>query len=156
MNPASEARAFEEIFDKLFGSPSRITHTATATLPIDIYEREGNLVVRAAVPGIEPTDLEINIENNVLTIRGETKHDSETSEDKIYRREVSYGSFSRSVRLPENLNVEAVEAEFKNGIVTITLPRIPEEKPKSFRVPVKTIEAHESRGLIGKRQMLRS
>jgi len=140
MNPTSEARTFEEIFEQLFGSPARASAPATTTLPIDIYEREGNLVVRASVPGIDPNDLEIQIENNVLTIRGETRHEEESKEDKVYRREVSYGAFSRSVRLPENLNVEAVSAEFKNGMVNITLPRIPEEKPKAFRVPVKTVE----------------
>ncbi len=140
MNPTSEARTFEEIFEQLFGAQTRNVSPATSTLPIDVLEREGNLVIRTAVPGIEPSDLEIQIENNVLTIRGETQNEAESKEDKVYRREVSYGAFSRSVRLPENLNVEAVSAEFKNGIVSITLPRVEEEKPKAFRVPVKTVE----------------
>jgi len=141
MNPTAEARTIEDMFDRLFGSPIRPTSTPAGTLPLDIYEHDGKLSIKAAVPGIDPNDLEIQIENNVLTIRGETRHEEETKEAKVYRREVSYGSFSRSVRLPENLNLDAVEAEFKNGLVTISLPRVPEEKPKAFKVAVRTAEA---------------
>jgi len=130
----------EEIFDHLFGTPARSSNNPAGTLAIDIYEQDGVLNIRAAVPGIEPKDLEIQIEKNVLTIRGETRHESESKEQKVYRREVSYGAFSRSVRLPEDLNLDAVDAEFKNGIVTISLPRLPEEKPKSVKVTVRTTE----------------
>ena len=141
MNPTAEARAIEDMFDRLFGSPVRPTTTPVSTLPLDIYEREGKLMLKASVPGIDPNDLEIQIENNVLTIRGETRHEEESKEEKVYRREVSYGSFSRSVRLPEGLNLDAVDAEFKNGLVTISLPRVPEEKPKSIKVNVRAVEA---------------
>lgn len=140
MNPTPESRAFEDIFERLFASPVRQATAQTGTLPMDIYEHEGNLSIRAAVPGIDPKDLEIQIENNVLTIRGETRHEEQSKEDKVYRREVSFGSFSRAVRLPEGLNLESVDAEFKNGLVTITLPRLPEEKPKALKVSVRTTE----------------
>jgi len=141
VNPSAEARAFEEMFGQLFGSPSKPASSPSGTLPLDIFEREGNLMIRASVPGIDPKELEIQIENNVLTIRGEAHHEGESKEDKIYRREVSYGSFSRSVRLPEGLNIESVDAEFKNGLVTISLPRLPEEKPKAFKIAVRTSES---------------
>jgi HSP20 family protein len=129
------------MFDRLFGAPIRTTASPGGTLPLDIYEREGKLVFKAGVPGIDPKDLEIQIENNVLTIRGETRHEEESKEEKVYRREVSYGSFSRSVRLPEGLDLDSVDAEFKNGLVTISLPRVPEEKPKALKVAVRTAEA---------------
>jgi HSP20 family protein len=128
------------MFDRFFGSPIRSASTPMGTLPLDIFERSGNLMVRASVPGIDPKELEIQIENNVLTIRGEAHQEAETNDEKVYRREVSYGSFSRSVRLPEGLNLDGVDAEFKNGLVTITLPRVPEEKPKSLKVAVRTAE----------------
>jgi len=140
MNPTAEARAIEDMFERLFGAPVRPTSNLAGTFPLDIYEREGKLMFTASVPGIDPKDLEIQIENNVLTIRGETRHEEESKEDKVYRREVSYGSFSRSVRLPEGLNLEAVDAEFKNGLVTISLPRVPEEKPKAVKVAIRTAE----------------
>ena len=140
LNPNQEVRSMEEIFDHLFGTPIRPNGTPVGTLPIDVIEQEGALKIRAAVPGIEPKDLEIQIEKNVLTIRGEVTHQGESNDVKVYRREVSFGAFSRSIRLPENLDLNQVDADFKNGIVTITLPRVPEEKPKSIKVNVRTAE----------------
>jgi len=128
----------EEMFEHLFGSSEKPTGTPVSTLPIDITESEGNLVIRAAVPGIEPGELDIQIEKNVLTIKGKTTHQNESNDQKVYRREVSYGAFARSVRLPDGLNLDATDAQFKNGVVTITLPRVPEEKPKSIKVSVQT------------------
>jgi len=106
-------------------------------LPLDILEQDGTLKIRAAVPGVEPNELEIQIEKNVLTIRGEISRENESKDEKVYRREVSYGAFSRSVRLPDGLDFDKVDAQFKNGIVTISLPRVPEEKPKSIKVNVR-------------------
>ena len=144
LNPSQEARSMEEIFDHLFGTPVRPTTSPVSTLPIDIVEHEGSLKIRAAVPGVEPKDLEIQVEKNVLTIRGEIKQFNESNDVKVYRREVSYGAFARSVRLPDNLDIDNVDAEFKNGLVTISLPRIPEEKPKSIKITVRTSEESTS------------
>lgn len=142
MNPSQDFRAFDEMFERLMGVPHRTgpTHPATGVLPVDVLERDGALIVKAAVPGVEPENVEVNIEENVLTIRGELKSDYEESKDKVYRREYSYGQFSRSVRLPDNLNLAEVKATFKNGFVTITLPRNEEATPKSLRIPVQTGE----------------
>jgi HSP20 family protein len=139
VNPVQEMRAFEEMFDRMFGTPTRPTNAPT-TLPVDITEREGKLFVRAAVPGVEPSDLEVAIEENVLTIRGETRHEAQNGNEKVYRREVSYGAFARSIRLPDGLDLNLVDAEFKNGVVTISIPRMVEEKPKTLRVPIRTSE----------------
>jgi|SRR5579862_4068813 len=135
VDPTNEYRSIEELFDRFFGQPTRPVPAST-TLPIDIVEREGNLLIKAAVPGIDPKELEITVEKNVLSIRGETKSDLNTETDKVYRREVSYGSFSRSIRLPENLDLNAVSADFQNGLVTVTIPRIPEPEPQVIRVQV--------------------
>ena len=130
----------EELFDRLVGAPIRPSQPAVASLPLDITEHDGKLFVRAAVPGVDPSELDIQIEKNVLTIRGESRHENESNEAKVYRREVSYGAFARSIRLPEGLDLENVDAGFKNGIVTVTLPRLPEEKPKSLKVNVRSSE----------------
>ena len=76
----------------------------------------------------------------MLTIRGETRHEAQSEDEKVYRRELSYGKFARSIRLPEGLNVDAAEADFKNGVVTVSIPRLPEEKPKTLQVNVRTNE----------------
>jgi HSP20 family protein len=128
----------EDMFDRFFGQPIRPVINST-TLPVDITEREGNLFVKAAVPGVDPGDLQITIENNVLSISGETRHQSETENEKIYRREVSYGTFSRSIRLPEKLELDQIEATFNNGMVTVRIPRQAEVKPKVLKVDVKNI-----------------
>jgi HSP20 family protein len=135
VEPLHELRSMEDMFDRFFGQPSRPV-ASTATLPVDITEREGNLVIRAAVPGVDPNALEITIENNVLSIRGESKNETQSETDKVYRREVSYGAFSRSIRLPERLDLDAVSADFNHGMVTITLPRLPEPKPEVRKVQV--------------------
>ena len=136
-NPLTDFRSFDEMFERMLGVPHK-TQATEGLLPIDIFEKDGALVIKAAVPGIDPEHIDIQIENNVLTIRGELKSDYEETQAKVYRREYSYGKFSRSVRLPEDLELDKISAEFKNGFVTITLPRTPEPTPKVLRVPVKS------------------
>lgn len=143
LNPAAEFRAFDELFERLVGTPHRPVAGVTS-LPIDITEKEGKLLVRAAVPGVEPNELDIQIEKNVLTIRGEARAESTSEDEKVYRREVSYGAFARSIRLPEGLNLDSANADFKNGIVTISIERLPEEKPKSLKVNVRSLEGSEA------------
>lgn len=138
VNPGSEFRAIDEVFERLFGR-TPISSPAATTIPIDIFEREGNFVVRASVPGISPENLDVQVEDNVLTIRGEIKHEYANEDVKVYRREVSYGVFARSLRLPENLNIEAIDAGFSNGLVTISIPRAEEVKPKALKVNVRTV-----------------
>lgn len=135
-NPTHDLRSMDEVLERLFGSPR--TAANTALLPVDVLEQDGKFVVKAAVPGVASEELDIQIENNILTIKGEHKHDEATEGTKVYRREVSYGSFSRSIRLPENLNFEAVDAEFKNGIVTISIPKVEEPKPQAIKINVRS------------------
>ncbi|HVL39848.1 MAG TPA: Hsp20/alpha crystallin family protein [Fimbriimonadaceae bacterium] len=150
-NPAAELEQFSNVMDRMWNSvlePTNGSQMTTFALPVDIFERDGSLFVRAAVPGVKPEDLDISIEKDVLTIRGETK--SQWSEEdqnlKVYRREYRYGTFNRSIRLPQNLNFEQVEAEFDNGFVTIRLPRIEEPKPQARKVPVKSAAHHPQSG----------
>jgi HSP20 family protein len=108
------------------------------SVPLDVIEDEGKVTIKAAVPGINPEDLDVSIENNVLTIKGEHKSEEVSETAKVFRRENSYGSFSRSIRLSPQLNQEAINATFKNGFVTIIIPKVEEEKPKTLRIPIST------------------
>jgi len=131
----------DEWFDRMFGAVSQeAAARQVSTFPVDITEKDGKLLITAQIPGIDPNDLEVNIEKNVLNIRGESKHEEESQDAKVYRREISYGRYSRSIRLPEGLDLEAVDAEFKNGHVTVAIPRLPEVQPKALKVNVRNAE----------------
>ena len=144
LNPWEEVQKMNELFDRAFGSASEGTNfpaQASFALPIDVYERDNQLFVRAAVPGVKPEELDITIDNNVLTIRGETKHETESEDTKVYRREYRYGTFTRSIRLPQDVNSEQVEADFDNGFVTIRMPRVIPQKPEPKRIQVRSNSA---------------
>jgi len=135
-NPTHDLRGMDEMLDRIFNG-SRTTN-ASAVLPIDVLEQDGKFIVRSTIPGVAPEDLDIEIENNVLSIKAEHKQEAMSEEAKVYRREVAYGAFSRSIRLPENLNLEAVDAEFKNGVVTISIPKVEEPKPQPIKISVRS------------------
>ncbi len=132
-------RHFDDFFAQLMGGSQCQTNTnSLVSIPLDVIEDGGQVTIKALVPGINPDELEVSIENNVLTIKGEHKTEEISESAKVFRRENTYGSFSRSIRLSPQLNQEAVSATFKNGFVTITIPKVEEEKPKSMRIPIST------------------
>lgn len=90
--------------------------------PIESYVKEGNLVVRADVPGIDPKDIDVSVLYDVLTIKGERKSETESKTGDYVRREISYGTFERRMRLPEGAATDKVKASFKNGVVELTIP----------------------------------
>jgi HSP20 family protein len=103
---------------------------------VDIYETENELVLKADLPDVNEQDLDIQIENNMLTIRGERKFDHEVKEDNYLRIERTYGAFSRSFSLPNTVNPEAIKAEYKNGVLRVELPKRAESKPRQVKVNV--------------------
>jgi HSP20 family protein len=132
-------RHFDDFFAQLMGgSQCQTNSNSLLSIPLDVIEDNGQVTIKALVPGINPDELEVSIENNVLTIKGEHKTEEISESAKVFRRENTYGGFSRSIRLSPQLNQEAVSATFKNGFVTITIPKVEEEKPKSLRIPIST------------------
>jgi HSP20 family protein len=103
---------------------------------VDIYETENELVVKADLPDVNPQDLDIRVENNILTIRGERKFESNAHEDNYLRIERAYGFFSRSFSLANSVNSEAIQAEYHNGVLTLSIPKREEAKPKQIKVNV--------------------
>jgi HSP20 family protein len=101
---------------------------------VDVYETQNDIVVKAELPGVEPKDVDVSFENNILTIRGERRMDDEIKEDNYHRVESSYGSFTRSFSLPTSVDENKVKAEFKNGILAITLPKREQAKRKQITV----------------------
>jgi HSP20 family protein len=106
---------------------------------VDIYETESELVLSAEVPGIDEKDIEIRIEDNTLSIRGERKFEKETKEENYHRIERAYGSFSRSFSLPHYVDQEGIHAEHEAGVLKIHLPKKPESKPKTVKILKPTV-----------------
>jgi len=127
-------RLFSDAFERAEGE-SNLTAWAPA---VDISENEHELVVKADLPGIDPKDLDIRVENNVLTIRGERKFEKKVDQDNYLRVERTYGSFSRSFSLANTVNPEGIKADYQNGVLTLAVPKREEAKPKQIRVNVGT------------------
>jgi HSP20 family protein len=118
--------------------------TAGSFVPaVDVYEDEQAITLKVEAPGIEQKDLDIQVENNTLTVRGERKFEKEEKEENFHRIERRYGSFVRSFTLPNTVDTEKVDAEYENGVLRIRLAKRAEAKPKQIKVNVssKTIEA---------------
>jgi len=152
LNPVAELQQVADMMDRAFSEfrdnvQTGSTMTQGWTLPVDIFERNHNIVVRAAVPGVKPEQLDISIDQNVLTIKGEIEEKFEEN-DKVYRREYRHGEFSRSVRLPENVDVNSISAEFDNGFVAITIPKIVPVKPEPKKIHVRNTSG-ESKSIEG-------
>jgi HSP20 family protein len=104
---------------------------------VDIYENDKHeIVLRAELPGLKREEIDIRVENNTLTLRGERKRDAEVKQENYHRVERSYGSFSRSFSLPNTVSAEKVSATFTDGVLTITLPLREEAKPRQIQVQV--------------------
>jgi HSP20 family protein len=106
--------------------------------PVDIYEHDGTLVLKAELPGIEAKDVDVRVENNVLTLRGERKFDQEVKRESCHRVERAYGTFTRSFTLPNVVDTTNIKAEFKDGVLRVTLPKREEAKPKQIQIQINT------------------
>jgi HSP20 family protein len=130
----------QEQLNRLFGAnlPVRSDNSAmTAWAPaVDIYETENELVLKADLPDINEKDLDVRVENNMLTITGERKFEEKVKEEDFLRVERTYGSFSRSFGLPNTVNTEAIKAEYKNGVLRVELPKRAESKPKQVKINI--------------------
>jgi HSP20 family protein len=104
---------------------------------VDIYEEPEAIMIEADLPGLNKENVSVNLENNVLTIQGERKLEHEEKRENYHRVERAYGSFTRSFTIPSNIQAEKIEAEFKDGVLRIRLPKREEAKPKQIEVKVK-------------------
>ena len=128
-------RLFEESFVRMRGWPSLF---GAETLAIDMYETPDSVVIKTAVPGVKPEDIDISITGDVLTIKGETKVEEKVEKENYICQERRYGAFQRSVPLPGSLLTDKAEATFENGILTLTIPKSEEAKPKAIKVRAKS------------------
>jgi len=129
----SGLRLFQDSINRLFSDQSATRPWAPA---VDILETENELVLKADVPGVELKDVDIQLENGTLTIKGERKFEKEEKNKGFHRLERSYGSFVRYFTLPETVDPERVKAEYTNGVLTVTLPKKEIAKARAIKVQV--------------------
>jgi HSP20 family protein len=124
------------LFNDAFESASGESNLTTWAPAVDIFESEHELVVKADLPDVDPKELDIRVENNILTIRGERKFEKKQENGDYLRVERAYGSFSRSFSLANTVNTEAIKADYHNGVLTLNVPKREEAKPKQIKVNV--------------------
>jgi HSP20 family protein len=129
-------KAMDRLFEDSFVGPRRREWlpAAEATLAVDMYQTDDAAVIKTSAPGVKPDDMDITISGNTMTITGETKEEEEVKEENYIRRERRFGSFSQSVLLPEGLEPDKAQASFEEGVLTLTIPKAPETKPKVIKV----------------------
>ena len=128
-------RLFGEVGGRSWPTEEGLT-TGIWNPPVDVYETADSIVLKADLPEVSKDDVDISVEGNVLTIRGERQREDEVKEKDFYRRERSYGAFTRSFTLPGTVDADKIEAGFAGGVLTVTLPKREESKPKQIKVKV--------------------
>jgi HSP20 family protein len=137
-DPLRDLQRMQDEMSRLFDDrlAARSGESVGWTPSVDIYEDAEGISLRFELAGVDPKDVDIRYENGVLTLRGERKLEREDKRDNYHRIELSYGTFTRSFSLPGTIDAEKIKAESKTGVLTVTLPKKPEAKPKSIQVKV--------------------
>jgi len=133
-DPFANLRLFEDAVSRVFNEPRANRPWSPA---VDIYETENELVLKADVPEVDPKAIDVRVENQTLTISGERKFEQEESGKGYHRIEHSYGSFVRSFAVPNSFDTDKISADFKNGVLTVSLPKKEAAKPRQVKIEVK-------------------
>jgi HSP20 family protein len=147
-DPFREFSVLQDRMNRLFqdftprGTGEEEMTTGAFVPPVDIYEDEHSISLKAELPGVDPKDVDVRVENNTLTIKGERKFEKEEKEENFHRIERRYGSFVRNFTLPSTVDTDNVKADFENGVLKIQLQKRAEAKPKQIKVNIgqKTLE----------------
>lgn len=147
-------QAMDRLMEDSFVRPSRALRLMgeEAFPAIDVYQKPEELVVKASLPGLKPEEVDITISGDTLTITGETKADEEVKREDYIYQEHRYGAFTRSLALPPDLRTDKAEASFDNGVLTLTIPRAEEVKPKTVKVTTKGLIEGEKKEAAGKKE----
>ena len=129
--------AMDRLFDDAFTRPLRLNDGQFSVPAVDLYQTDNEVVVKASIPGVKADEVQINVTGEVLTIKGEVKQKEEVKEKAYHIREQRWGSFERTLALPTDVVADKAKAEFENGILTITLPKAEEVRPKTISIKTK-------------------
>lgn len=131
------SQQMNSIFDDFFYPGRRPAHSQRSwgwNPAVDIYEDEQNIFVKAEIPGVDKKSIFVDVKDRVLTLKGERAYENEVKEDQYYRRESTYGSFERAFTLPEAVSADDIKAEYKDGVLKITIPKPEDRKPRQITV----------------------
>ena len=129
--------AMDRLFDDAFTRPINLRDGGWSAPAVDMYQTDEEVVVKAALPGFKADEVQINVTGDVLTLRGERKHEEENKDKAWHIREQRWSSFERSLALPTVVRADQANADFENGILTVTLPKAEEVKPRTITVKAK-------------------
>ncbi len=129
--------AMDRLFDDAFTRPLSMAGNSWSVPAVDMYQTDNEIVVKAALPGIKAEEVQINITGDVLTLKGEVKQSEEVKEKAYHIHEQRWGAFERTIILPANVVADKAKADFENGILSITLPKAEEAKPKTITIKTK-------------------
>jgi len=131
--------AMDRLFEDSFVRPTggRLAIVGGTALAVDMFETDEDVVVKTALPGVDPNEVEVSVLGNTLTIKGETKAEEEVEQGSYLYRERRFGAYSRSLTLPVAVEADKAEAEYENGVLTLKLPKVEEAKPKAIEIKVK-------------------
>ena len=135
-NALSVREAMDRLLEESFlrSSEGSFLSMGEEGLAVDVYTTDDDVIVKAAVPGVDPEDIDISISGDTLTIRGETRSEEEISEENYLRRECRYGAFRRSLVVPTAVESDQAEAEIENGVLKLTMPKSEQVKPKRIAI----------------------
>ncbi len=142
-DPFRDLVSIQDELNRLFGrtftgmEPTRPLAGGTWMPALDVYETEDEIVAKLELPGIDPQDVDVAVEDSTLTISGKREFETEVKEEDFHRIERRYGSFSRSIGLPQTADTEKVEASFDKGVLTVEVPKVKRAKPKKITVKAK-------------------
>src|SRR5436309_11126698 len=125
-------RLFNDTFSRFFDEGDLGARTWAP--PVDVYETEHDVVLKAELPGVDPKEVECRVEDGTLYLKGERKFEKEVNEENYHRMERAYGSFLRTFPIPGSVDAEKATAEYKNGVLILTLPKKEEAKPKTIKI----------------------
>ncbi len=151
-DPLREMSALRHSMDRLMEdsafNPARFWREFTeGSVAMDVYQTANEVVVKVSLPGMKPEDVNITLTGDTLTISGESKVEEEVKRENYLLQEHRYGSFSRTITLPGGLKTDKAEAVFENGVLTLTIPRTEEHKPKTIKIKAqKTLKGKEAEG----------
>ena len=144
-DPFDDFRQLRRMMERVVGGPVGLQDFENAgheaMIPVDVYEKDGQLVVRAAMPGVEPDDIQVNVRDNVVTITAETRREQDVNEGSWLRHEYRYGRMSRALRLPNDVDVSKAEARYEHGMLRLCFPHTQADRSREQRIEVRSAEA---------------